>query len=63
MFAAAQLHETKKALSLSGDCDYDGSEGSYVVCPSLRMVTSLIDVGSPRNVPVPELSSRKCGLY
>lgn len=61
IFAAAQVHETRKALSLLGDCDYNGTQRSYVVGRFLRIVTSRIDAGSSRNVTVPELSSQKYG--
>ncbi|KAF9653141.1 hypothetical protein BDM02DRAFT_3160071 [Thelephora ganbajun] len=31
-FAAAQVHETKQALSMLGNCDYDGTRRSYIEC-------------------------------
>jgi len=32
IFAAAQVHETRQALSMQGNCDYDGTQRSYVEC-------------------------------
>lgn len=60
VFAAAQIHETRVALSTLGDCDYDGNQSTYVVRRSLHMVTSRIDLAPLRDVLAQELSSLKC---
>jgi len=32
IFSAAQVHETRQALSVLGNCDYDGTSQSYIGC-------------------------------